>query len=72
MDELLAALKSGNQDLVCALANDLLITRSGQINMVEKSKFESYAPCHIYAGEKDSFGWLTGIIDYNGTKFMFG
>ena len=72
MDELLAALQTGDEDQIDAIASGLLITNEGRPNYCQINEFEKYAPCKIVAGETDSFGWLTGIIKYNDKQYVFG
>lgn len=57
---------------VMSLANDLFITKSGQPNRAQMNEFMKYAPCAIVPGETDGFGWLTGVIHYNGRSYIFG
>lgn len=72
LQQLLKALQEGNKDAVRGLADELFITSSGQANLLAMNEFERYAPCRIYAVERDSFGWLIGCIAYNDKKFYFG
>lgn len=71
-DQLLEALRMGDEDRINELACKMFITNDGHHNRVEISKFEKYAPCRIFPLEKDSFGWLIGGINYNGTIYSFG
>lgn len=45
------------------MANGLLITSNGRCNWENIRKLKSYG-FDVYAGEKDSFGWLTGCIEF--------
>lgn len=72
MDELLDALYKGDKEAVNRLACDLFITKDGRCNWANISVFQAYAPCRIFALERDSCGWLIGGINYNGTIYSFG
>ncbi len=73
MDEqLLDALRKGDEDRINELACQLFIDKWGHHNRVEISKFEKYAPCRIFPLEQDSFGWLIGGIKYNDKIYSFG
>ena len=45
------------------MANALLIRMDGRCNWENIRKLGGYE-CSVYAGENDSFGWLTGCIAY--------
>lgn len=45
------------------MANELLIMSNGRCNWENIRKLKSYG-FDVYAGEKDSFGWLTGCIEF--------
>lgn len=45
------------------MANELLIASNGRCNWENIKKLKSYG-FDVYAGEKDSFGWLTGCIGF--------
>ena len=51
------------------MANGLLITSNGGCNWDNIRKLESYG-FDVYAGEKDSFGWLTGCIEFPDGKIL--
>jgi hypothetical protein len=53
--------ESTNTMVVC-LANDALVVADGGTNWDSVSLLKA-AGFHTYAGEKDSYGWLTGCID---------
>lgn len=46
------------------MANILLISPGGRCDWENIAKLKSYG-FDIYAGEKDSFGWLTGCIGFS-------
>ena len=48
-----------------SMANELLICNGGRCNWVNIRILKSHG-FDVYAGEKDSFGWLTGCIAYPG------
>lgn len=50
-----------HHDEIDALANSLLITDNGRCNWKNISILESKG-YEVFAGEQDSFGWLTGCI----------
>ena len=55
------------EDLACAC----LITSNGGCNWgnimaIEKDGYD------VYAGDQDSFGWLTGCIEKNGKVLVYG
>ena len=52
-------------------ACEYLITSNGNVNYDNKKILEDNG-FKIYPGEKDSFGWLTGIIERNNRKLIFG
>lgn len=57
-------------DIISA-ADELLVTDQGQpnwdnINLVRKAGFD------VHAGEKDSFGWLSGVIETKFGRIVFG
>lgn len=59
------------------MANDLLITKLGQacylaIRQLEELAASEQFVVSVYAGEKDSFGWLTGVIEAPNFKYVFG
>ena len=43
--------------------DDILITNGGQCNWEAMEYVMKNGNFRIYAGEKDSFGWLTGVIE---------
>lgn len=45
------------------IANTLLISNGGRCNWVNIKALQQHG-FDIYAGEKDSFGWLTGCIGF--------
>ena len=45
------------------MANALLISNGGRCNWVNIKALQQYG-FDVYAGEKDSFGWLTGCIGF--------
>lgn len=49
------------------MANELLIASNGRCNWENIRKLKSYG-FKVYAGEKDSFGWLTGCIEFPNEK----
>lgn len=59
-------------DEIDELLNDVMITDQGRPNYDAIRKAKSYG-IHVFAGETDSFGWLTGCAQYkNGPIFVFG
>ena len=59
-------------DQVLDLADELLITNNGQPNYSEFPILNRYG-YRVFAGERDSFGWLTGCIQKgNGPTIVFG
>ena len=48
-----------------------LIRGNGQINYERKNILEENG-FKVYPGDKDSFGWLTGVIERNDRKLVFG
>ena len=55
-----------------SLCNDYLIGPNGGCcwDNIDILKENGY---HVYAGEKDSFGWLTGVIEFkDGRKIVYG
>ena len=46
-----------------SMANGLLICNGGRCNWENIRNLKSHG-FDVYAGEKDSFGWLTGCIEY--------
>ena len=44
---------------------EVLITNGGRCNWDSINYVEKQADVWIHAGEKDSFGWLTGVIEPN-------
>lgn len=52
-------------------ACEYLITSDGDVNYKNKRILEFYG-FKVYPGETDSFGWLTGIIERNNRKLVFG
>lgn len=53
------------------LACDLLITDDGGCNYPNIRYVRSLG-YSVYAGEKDSFGWLTGCIEKDGKVLVYG
>ena len=53
------------------LCNDYLIDDDGTCNWrnIETLRQHGY---RVYAGEKDSFGWLTGCVEKDGRILVFG
>jgi len=49
------------------LCDELFISTEGGCNWSNIHEFESYG-YHIYAGERDGFGWLTGCCRRNATN----
>ena len=45
------------------IANELLIRNGGSCNWVNIKALQQHG-FDVYAGEKDSFGWLTGCIGF--------
>lgn len=48
-----------------------LITYDGDVDYKNKRILESNG-FKVYPGESDSFGWLTGVIERNNRKLVFG
>lgn len=71
MDELLEALKQGDQENIDKLASNLLLTHDNQVNRVEANKFERYAPCRIHDYSSTKISPL-GYITYRGNTYSFG
>ena len=51
-------------------ACEYLIT-NGMVNYCNKKLLEDNG-FKVYPGEKDSFGWVTGVIERNNRKLIFG
>lgn len=59
-------------DKIEALAQEVLITADGHPDYKSIQDMKKYG-YKVYAGERDSFGWLTGCIQKgNGPIFVFG
>lgn len=52
-------------------ACEYLITSDGDVNYKNIRILEFYG-FKVYPGESDSFGWLTGVIERNNRKLVFG
>jgi hypothetical protein len=73
MEDLIDAVKSGNESESELLACDYFITNDGRCNWANMNKFEELLPgAKIVCLEKDSFGWLIGGIKYNGKTISYG
>ena len=48
-----------------------LICSDGRVNYHNRAKIENEG-FKIYPGDKDSFGWLVGVIERNNRKLLFG
>jgi hypothetical protein len=48
---------------ITSLCDRLFITSGGGVNYANKFKAEEDYNVRIYPGEKDSFGWLTGVYE---------
>lgn len=68
MDELLEALKEGDEEKINILAQELFMTRSHTFNLCQINEFERYAPCQVELWMND----CTGVINYHGKNYMFG
>lgn len=53
------------------LACNVLIFDNGGCNWENINKLRSLG-WHVYAGERDSFGWLTGVIEKDNKLFFYG
>ena len=53
------------------LANELLVTESGKCNW-ENHELLKKEGFHVYPGEQDRFGWLSGCIQTNKGILIFG
>jgi len=58
-------------DKAVRLANELLITEDGSCNW-ENHDILKKEGFHVYAGEQDRFGWLTGCIQTNKGILVYG
>jgi hypothetical protein len=52
-------------DLPFSVGELIDFSQIADVNWDAKEYVEKYADVDIYAGEKDSFGWLTGVIEPN-------
>ena len=52
-------------------ACEYLIYSDGRVNYRNKQKLED-AGFKVYPGDKDSFGWLVGVIERNNRTLTFG
>lgn len=60
-----------NSECIVYLADSVLITEDGYINETNRSKLERKG-YRVSPGEKDSFGWLSGIILTEKGRIVFG
>lgn len=60
-----------NNTLITSLAEDALIAEGGRCNW-DNIALVKAAGFSVYAGEKDSFGWLTGCIDTKKGTIVYG
>lgn len=57
--------------IVYSLADELLITEQGQCNWVNIRKLKNKG-YDVFAGDHDSFGWLTGCIQTKRGILVYG
>jgi|WetSurMetagenome_2_1015567.scaffolds.fasta_scaffold74146_3 hypothetical protein len=67
MDELLQALKEGDEEKIRELAQGLFMTKSHGLNLCQINEFEHYAPCSVEIWMND----CTGVIQYHDKNYMF-
>ena len=72
MDELLEALKEGDQEQINQEAQRLFLMRNGGVNKAQINEFEHYAPCKIFVLENEEHSSCAGGICYNDRTYMFG
>ena len=72
MDELLKALKEGDEEEINKLASRLFRTRSGAPNKAQINEFEHYAPCKVFSLENVEHSSFMGGILYHNKTYMFG
>lgn len=72
MDQLLEALKEGDEESINKLAANLFRTRAGGLNKAQINEFERYAPCRIFTLENNEQSSFMGGIQYNDRTYMFG
>lgn len=66
------AWKKDTKHLVEDTATNVLITHDGKCNWMN-IRYLQQKGYDVYAGEKDSFGWLSGVIERSdGVQFHFG
>lgn len=76
MDRLIALLEDPlawkNKEEIGDIATNVLVTPYGKCNWMNIRQLQQRG-YDVYAGEKDSFGWLSGIIErFDGVQFHFG
>lgn len=71
-ERLLAALKEDNRKDVESYASGALIDNQGRPDFQMHRKLERECGATVRKGESDSFGWLSGIINYQGKEYIFG
>lgn len=72
MEELLDALKEGDQERINNLAAKLFRRRAGGLNKAQINEFERYAPCRIFTLENNEQSSFMGGIQYHDHTYMFG
>ena len=60
------------EKVISKLATEIFISLDGYPDFDNMFKVEDATLCKIYSGEKDSFGWLSSIINISGREIMFG
>ena len=66
------AWKEDKRQIVEDTATNVLITHDGKCNWMN-IRYLQWCGYDVFAGEKDSFGWLGGVIKRSdGIKFNFG
>ena len=59
-------------DKIQAYADAALITANGQAKFSAHRKLEAQSSYRVVCGEKDSFGWLTGVIITSKGRIVYG
>lgn len=72
MEELLKALREGDEEQINKLACELFSMHCGGINRAQINEFEHYAPCTIFTFDNTDRGTFCGGIKYHDRTFMFG
>jgi len=72
MKALLDAVKAGNEDEICGMANEHFINANASNNWTNIKAFEEFSGAKIVCLERDSFSWLVGGIKYDGKMYSYG